>query len=185
MREYRWGAMAAVVVALTGCGEDDTYLYDVTLAPETLANVSVECSEGVQALEGPAEGLAAEQRWTIRRGKMDSMTLELPDVDFQTPNNAYVINGDGAPDVLIGSEGASGGYQFLHIQSRLEEEHKLSPLGNEHALRIAIHNRRLDDTIQGGIWLRNEFVDRDQVSGGTLSTGCASSVRFTGRRVRE
>ncbi|GHG87598.1 hypothetical protein [Comamonas sp. JC664] len=184
MRGTTWGLLTAAV-GLLGCGGDDTFVYDVTVDAATLANVPVECSEGIQPAQGPAVGLAAEQRWTIRKGQMDSMTLELPDVDFQTPNNAYVINGDGEPDVLMGSVGADGGYQFLHIQSRLDETHKLSRLGNEHAFRVAINTKKLEDTIQGTLWLRNEFVDRDQVSGGTLATGCASAVRFTGRRVRE
>ncbi|WP_141591763.1 hypothetical protein [Myxococcus sp. AB056] len=185
MRGDQWGAMAAVVMALTGCGEDDTYTYDVTLDAETLAQVPTECSELVEPAQGPAVGLDAQQRWTIRRGEMDSMFLEVPDIDFQTPNNAYVINGDGEPDVLMGSVGADGGYQFIHIQTRLDEEHKLSALGNEHAFRIAIHNKDLDDAIQGTVWVRNEHVERDPVNGSTLASGCASAVRFTGRRVTE
>ncbi|NVI98514.1 hypothetical protein HV824_10310 [Myxococcus sp. AM009] len=185
MRGDQWGAMAAVVMALTGCGEDDTYLYDVTLDTETLANVPTECSEYVQPAQGPAVGLEAQQRWTLRKGELDSMFLEVPDIDFQTPNNAYVINGDGAPDVLMGSVGADGGYQFLHIQTRLDEEHELSALGNEHAFRIAIDTKKLEDTIQGTVWVRNEHVERDPVTGSTVASGCASAVRFTGRRARE
>lgn len=68
MRGDQWGAMAAVVMALTGCGEDDTYIYDVTLDAETLAQVPTECSEFVEPAQGPAVGLDAQQRWTIRRG---------------------------------------------------------------------------------------------------------------------
>lgn len=185
MRGYQWGAMAAVVVALTGCGEDDTYLYDVTLDAEMLANVPSECSEFVQPAQGPSVGLEAQQRWTVRKGELDSLTLEVPDIDFQTPNNAYFINGDGAPDVLRGSVGADGGYQFIHIQTRLDEEHKLTPLGNEHAFRIAIDTKKLGDDIRGTLWVRNELVERDPVTGSTVSSGCASAVRFTGRRVAE
>ncbi|WP_043709414.1 hypothetical protein [Corallococcus macrosporus] len=185
MRGMTWGLVAAVVVALTGCGEGDTYVYDVTLDAETLANVPTECAEYVQPAQGPAVGLAAQQRWMIRRGDMDSMFLELPDIDFETPNNAYVINGDGEPDVLTGSAGADGGYHFLHIQTRLEEDHALFRLGNEHAFRISINTKDLDDTIQGTVWVRNEHVEQDPITGASIASGCASALRFTGRRVTQ
>ncbi|WP_426757309.1 hypothetical protein [Myxococcus sp. Y35] len=177
--------MTAIAVALTGCGEDDTYVYDVTLDAANLGDVPTECSEFVVPVQGPAVGLEAQQRWVFRKGEMDSMSLELPDIDFQTPNNAYVINGDDAPDVLMGSEGVEGGYYFLHIHTQLAPEHVLSPLGNEHAFRIAIDTRKLGGDIRGTLWVRNEHVERDTIRGTVVATGCASAIRFTGRRVQE
>ncbi len=186
MRGMTWGLMAAAAVGLLGCGGEDTYLYDVSLDPATLANVLTECTEAVEAAQGAATGLEPRQRWTIRRGEMDTMYVEVPDIDFQTPNNAYVINGDGEPDVLRGSVGADGGYQFLHIRTELEPEEPLHALGNEHVFRIVIENKKLDDDIRGFLWVRNERVERDPVTGAvTAAVGCTSAIRFTGRRARE
>ncbi|WAM27163.1 hypothetical protein [Myxococcus sp. NMCA1] len=184
MRGYASGVAIASMMGLIGCGEDDTYVYDVTLDAAALSNVPNECSGQLKKNfegEGPATGIEAQQQWRLQRGEMDSMTLEMPDLNIRAPGiSGYSVDADDEPDIFHGSVGADGGFQFVQT--------KVTNFGFEwganQAFSIVITSKHLDDTIQGHLWFRSEHLvappaaDWDEAE-------CVATIPFTGKRVKE
>ncbi|WP_141591762.1 hypothetical protein [Myxococcus sp. AB056] len=183
MRGYTWGVAIASMMGLIGCGEDDTYVYDVSLDAAALSNVPIECFGKAVPEERTVEGLEAQQRWRFQRGEMDSLSLEIPHVGITAPGiGEYSIGSmEGTPDVLDGSAAAGGGFQFLHLKE--VGFGRLAPATQ--AFSIVVETKTLDDTIQGFMWLR--FMDR--LDRGLLNRWsvpqCAITIPFTGKRVKE
>src|SRR5688572_22135646 len=65
MHGKQW-ALAVAVVGLWGCGGDEARVYDVEFDAAALASVPTRCAERDTVRQGPAENLAARQRWTLR-----------------------------------------------------------------------------------------------------------------------
>ncbi|NOJ77930.1 hypothetical protein [Myxococcus xanthus] len=183
MRGYAWGVAIASMMGLIGCGEDDTYVYDVTLDAAALSNAPIECSGQAQAVpqDRAVEGLEAQQRWRFQRGdgEVESMSLEIPDVELSTPGiGSFVIDyQDDAPDVIAGAAAAGGGFQFLY----LTEGFYMGYPRTDQAFTIVIETKTLDDTIQGFMWVRS----MDKFRSWNTSPQCAITIPFTGKRVKE
>lgn len=183
MRGYTWGVAIASMMGLIGCGEDDTYVYDVSLDEAALSNVPIECWKQAVPEERTVEGLEAQQRWRFQRGEMDSLSLEIPQVGITAPGiGEYFIGArDGAPDVLHGSAAADGGFQFLHFKEL--GFGRLAPASQ--AFSIVVETKTLDDTIQGFMWLRfMSGLDRGVLDRWSVPQ-CAITIPFTGKRVKE
>ncbi|MFP2961877.1 hypothetical protein ACLEPN_29790 [Myxococcus sp. 1LA] len=174
----------ASMMGLIGCGEDDTYLYDVSLDEAALSNVPVKCSGQVSTSfggEGPATGIEAQQQWRLQRGELDSMTLEMPDLNIRAPGiTGYNVDADDEPDVFKGSAGADGGFQF--VQTKVEN------FGDEwgayQAFSIVITSKHLDDTIHGHLWFRSEHLVAPPMANWE-EVECTVTIPFTAKRVTE
>ena len=184
MRGYAWGAAIASVMGLVGCGEEDTYLYDVSLDEAALSSVPHECSGKLKARfewDGPATGIEAQQQWRIQRGELDSLTLEMPDLNIRAPGiSGYSVDADDEPDIFKGSAGAGGGFQF--VQTRVTNFG--AEWGAFQAFSIVITNKHLDDAIQGRLWFRSEHLIAPPEANWDEAE-CTATIPFTGKRVRE
>ncbi|NVI98513.1 hypothetical protein HV824_10305 [Myxococcus sp. AM009] len=182
MRGYTWGVAIASMMGLMGCGEDDTYVYDVTLDEAALSNVPIECFRQAVPEERTVEGLEAQQRWRFQRGEgeVESMSLEIPDVEISTRGiGSFVIDRqDDAPDVIPGAAAAGGGFQFVYLTEGFD---MMGHPGTDQAFTIVIETKTLDDTIQGFMWVRSMLKFRAW----NTSPQCAITIPFTGKRVTE
>ncbi|AKQ69446.1 putative lipoprotein [Myxococcus hansupus] len=180
--------MAVAAAGLMACGEEDTYLYDVSLDEAALSSVPIECRRRPVPEERTVDGLEARQQWRFQRGEMDSLSLEIPDVRVRVPGTGYyVINGNvGEPDVLHGSAAVEGGFQFLHFQTNYVFANGLSLTHYDHqAFSVVVETKNLDDTIHGVLWFRT-MRERVQSPADKWDVPeCTITIPFTGKRVKE
>lgn len=174
----KWSLPLVATLGLVGCG-DDTRVYEVDFDAAAMADVPTSCT-GFRTGPRKAEGFEAHQTWTLREDEYGGTTLEVPDVSFSlSAEDAFSIDGDREPDVLLGTDASKGPFQFVDMRTQNAD----SALPIRRTLQFLITDKSLGDTIQGELWLRSEY-GADALSTEPEET-CISTIPFTGHRVKE